>query len=105
MIAAADFQALPQVLSAPDQIAFGDWGTTGRRHVTFAKAMGGGALLVIKNSRRRRKQLAFPSMKNKPAAIDADRLPRFSDPNVRSDSRNAIRVFETPTGASPLIQA
>ncbi len=101
-ITATDFQALPYMLSSPDRIAFGAKGKTGLDHVTIVKSMGDGSLLVIEEARRGRMQLALLSMRKYPAAIDADRLPRLVDPNVRSDGGDAPKIVEPPAGASAI---
>ncbi len=101
-ITATDLQALPHMLSSPDRIAFGAKGKTGLDHVAIVKSMGDGSLLVIEEARRGRMQLALLSMRKYPAAIDADRLPRLVDPNVRSDGGDALEIVEPPAGASAI---
>jgi hypothetical protein len=95
-------QAIIQRLSRARALNAGAKGKTGLDHVTIVKSMGDGSLLVIEEARRGRIQLALLSMRKYPAAIDADRLPRLVDPNVRSDGGDTLRIVEPPAGASAI---
>ncbi|WP_332772931.1 PBECR3 domain-containing polyvalent protein [Phenylobacterium sp.] len=95
-----DLQALPEILSAPDAVAFGAKGKRGQDQIFYLKEQPDGSTLVAEEVRTGRKDLALLSVRRYPAAIDDARLAKLVDPNALNDGGDGLKIVRAPADAS-----
>jgi len=94
-----DLRDLPELLAAPDLALFGLKDKQGKPLVMLAKTLADGSTLVLQQVRTGKRQLGLWSMLRVPGTIDAARLGKLADPNVRNDA-GALKIVRAPRDAS-----
>ncbi|HEX8579903.1 MAG TPA: hypothetical protein VF655_09960 [Allosphingosinicella sp.] len=97
-----DFEAIPEVLAAPDQVIFGLRSKQGRDMIGYTKQMPDGTTVYLEEVFGAKGRLTLKTMWRVPGTIDALRLRATLDLNARSASQDGIKVVDVPAGSKAI---
>lgn len=95
-----DIRLIPDLLSAPDKVAFGTKNRIGRDQIVYLKKMADGSTLYLEEARSGNRELAAVTMRRYPATMNAADILATLDPNARSDGGNNLIIHDVPENTS-----
>lgn len=98
-VTAADFEAIPEIVGAPDKVIFGTKNKGGRQQVIYLKSMPDGSTLYFEETRTGRKDLAAVTLRKYPAAMNADSILSTLDLDVQGDGGDGLIIVDRPAVA------